>query len=73
MVKLPNIQVGFSVSAAQILCDYITIWMQASLNIQIQLEKLQLYGVCTRWFESYLSNHRQRVVLSSRAAGSTTR
>ena len=33
------------------------------------LEKLQLYGVCTRWFESYLSNHRQRVVLSSRAAG----
>ena len=33
------------------------------------LEKLQLYGVCTRWFESYLSNHRQQVVLSSRTAG----
>ena len=33
------------------------------------LEKLRLYGVCTRWFESYLSNHRQQVVLSSRAVG----
>ena len=33
------------------------------------LEKLQLYGVRTRWFESYLSNHRQQVALSSRAAG----
>ena len=33
------------------------------------LEKLELYGVCTRWFESYLSNHCQQVALSSGTAG----
>ena len=33
------------------------------------LDKLRLYGVCTRWFESYLANHRQQVALPSRAAG----
>ena len=33
------------------------------------LQKLELYGVHTRWFESYLSNHRQQVALSSRTTG----
>ena len=33
------------------------------------LDKLRLYGVCTRWFDSYLTNHSQRVALSSRSAG----
>ena len=33
------------------------------------LQKLQTYGVCTQWFESYLSNHFQQVSLSSRDGG----